>query len=252
MTDLSKQNIVHRSQMQKLLVEIADNPVLSHKIYFKGGTCAAMLGHLDRFSVDLDFDPYKKLDETDFLDIRTNLKQVFEKLDFKIDKQSLANRVGRENDSSLFFTLKYEAAPNDRNTLMISVFDEVVEENEYEKVKITEIDRFLTCQTIESMYANKLVGIMDRYNRHKKVAGRDLYDVNYFFLKGYGFREEIIKERTGLETKEYIKKLIAFIKKNVTEDDINQDLSTLLPPEKFSKIRKTLKQDTLLYLRNLI
>lgn len=243
MIDLSKQNIVHRSQMQKLLVGIADDPDLSHKIFFKGGTCATMLGYLDRFSVDLDFDPYKKLDETDFLDIRTNLQQVFEKLDFKIDK---------ENDNSLFFTLKYEAAPNNRNTLMISVFDEIVEENEYRKVKITEIDRFLTCQTIESMYANKLVSIMDRYNRHKKVAGRDLYDVNYFFLNGYEFKEEIIKERTGLETKEYIKKLIAFIEKNVTEDDINQDLNTLLPPVKFSKIRKTLKQDTLLYLRNLV
>ena len=72
------------------------------------------------------------------------------------------------------------------------------------------------------------------------------------FSQGYEFNAEIIKERTGLETKIYIKKLIDFIKKKVTEDMINQDLNMLLPLEKFTKIRKTLKQDTLLYLRNLI
>lgn len=243
MTDLSKQNIVHRSQMQKLLIEIADNPILSQNIFFKGGTCASMLGFLDRFSVDLDFDPYKDFNLSDISNIGKELKSIFDKLDFVID---------RENTKSLFFTLKYKSIPNKRNTLMISVFDEVVKENDYKKVKILEIGRFLTCQTIESMYANKLVSIMDRYNRHKRVAGRDIYDVNYFFLQGYEFKKEIIKERTGMEVEEYIKKLIIFIEKEVTEDTINQDLNILLPTEKFTKIRKTLKQDTLLYLRNLI
>jgi len=101
------------------------------------------------------------------------------------------------------------------------------------------------------MFANKLVSVTDRYNRHKKIAGRDIYDVHYFFSQGYEFKEEIIKERTGLGAKEYIKKLISFVEKNVAEDIINQDLNMLLPLEKFKKIRKTLKQDTLLFLRNL-
>lgn len=249
MTDLKHQNIVHKSKMQKLLIEIADNPVLSQKIYFKGGTCAAMLGYLDRFSVDLDFDPYKALDSSEILNIRKELLPIFDRLDFKIDN---------ENTKSLFFTLKYKAKVNERNTLMISVFgsgahaSEIVKNNDYQKVKITEIDRFLTCQTIESMFANKLVSVIDRYNRHKRIAGRDIYDVNYFFQEGYDFKEEIIKERTGMEVEEYIKKLIIFIEKEVTEDLINRDLNILLPVPKFTKIRKTLKQDTLLYLRNLI
>lgn len=243
MNDLKHQNIVHRSKMQKLLIEIADNSFLSKRIYFKGGTCAAMLGYLDRFSVDLDFDPYKVLDQSDILDIRKELLPIFEKLDFKIDKN---------NHESLFFTLKYKAKINERNTLMISVFDEVVKENDYKLVKITEIDRFITCQTIESMFANKLVSVTDRYTKHKRIAGRDIYDVNYFFQEGYEFKEEIIKERTGLETREYFKKLIAFIEREVSDELINRDLNILLPIPKFNKIRKTLKQDTLLYLRNLI
>ncbi|EKE05010.1 MAG: hypothetical protein ACD_19C00426G0032 [uncultured bacterium] len=243
MIALKQQDIVHRTQMQKLLIEIADNPILSQKIFFKGGTCASMLGYLDRFSVDLDFDPYTKLNPTDFLDIGNELRSIFDSLGFTID---------HENIKSLFFTLKYNAKVNERCTLMISVFDEVIKNNDYKKVKIQEIDRFLNCQTIESMFANKIVSVMDRYNRHKRIAGRDIYDVNYFFQEGYKFKEEIIKERTGLEVGDYIKKLIEFVESNVTEDIINKDLNTLLPFEKFNKIRKSLKQDTLLYLRNLI
>ena len=248
MITLRQQDIVHRSKMQRLLVEIADSPILSSKIYFKGGTCASMLDYLDRFSVDLDFDPHKILSELETSVIRKELESIFEKLEFTIDK---------ENYKSLFFTLKYKSQPNTRNTLMISVFgseahsSEFVISNDYKKVKINEIDRFLNCQTIESMFANKLVSVTDRYNRHKKIAGRDIYDVHYFFSQGYEFKEEIIKERTGLGAKEYIKKLISFVEKNVAEDIINQDLNMLLPLEKFKKIRKTLKQDTLLFLRNL-
>ena len=36
----------------------------------------------------------------------------------------------------------------------------------------------------------------------------------------------------------------------VTDDIINQDLSTLLPYEIFSRIRKTLKRETLIFLRD--
>jgi len=49
-------DILHRGQMYKLLIEIADSASLSQGLIFKGGTCAAMQGCLDRFSVDLDFD----------------------------------------------------------------------------------------------------------------------------------------------------------------------------------------------------
>lgn len=244
MVNINQQNAVHRNKMQRLLISIADNPFLSSRIYFKGGTCAAMLGYLDRFSVDLDFDPHKKLEQSDVLNIRKELLPIFKSLDFKIDND--------ENHESLFFTLKYKAMINQRNTLMISIFDEVVKSNEYQKTKILEIDRFVICQTVESMFANKLVSVIDRYNRHKRIAGRDIYDVNHFFEQGYEFREEIIEERTGQTTKEYIEKLVAFIEKEVTEELITRDLNMLLPFEKFNKVRKTLKQDTLLFLNSVI
>ena len=56
MIDIRPEDIIHKSYLNRLLMEIIDRPVLSHNLAFKGGTCAAMLGYLDRFSVDLDFD----------------------------------------------------------------------------------------------------------------------------------------------------------------------------------------------------
>lgn len=54
---MTKQNIaLHKAQLCSLLIKISDNNKLAKNAYFKGGTCASMLGFLDCFSVDLDFD----------------------------------------------------------------------------------------------------------------------------------------------------------------------------------------------------
>ena len=50
---------------------------------------------------------------------------------------------------------------------------------------------------------------------------------------------------------EYIRYLTDFIEEKVTERIIAEDLNTLLPYEKFKKIRKTLKPETLIFLRSL-
>ena len=50
------EDALHQSWLVRLLVELADDAVLNQILIFKGGTCAAMLDRLDRFSVDLDFD----------------------------------------------------------------------------------------------------------------------------------------------------------------------------------------------------
>ena len=226
--------------MQKLLIAVVDDSILSQSICFKGGTCAAMLDFLDRFSVDLDFDIKEGVDPKT---LSPKFIKIFNRLDLKLDNP---------NGGNLFFKLKYKAPENKRNTLKISVFEEIVKANDYKKFKITEIDRLVSCQTIETMFANKLVSVMDRYKRHKEIAGRDIYDVCYFFLQGYKYKPEIIEERTGLKEEEYIKKLIKFIENKVTDKIITQDLNMLLPQEKFTKIRKSLKQDTLLFLRNYI
>lgn len=233
-------NNLHKFIMQKVLTAIADDNFLVSNIYFKGGTCAVMLGYLDRFSVDLDFD-IKKGSDRDIVDEHVN--KIFDKLDLKIDiKQK----------EKLFYTVKYKAEKNFRSTLKLSVSDDVCDSNVYKPYKFDLIDRTLICQDLPTMFANKLVAPIDRFKRKKIIAARDIFDIHEFFISDYPINYAVIKERTGLEFKEYLKKLIAFIDKHVTEKTIDQDLNYLLDYDKFKKIRKTLKQDTLLLLRNLI
>ncbi|MHB1865149.1 MAG: nucleotidyl transferase AbiEii/AbiGii toxin family protein [Candidatus Saccharimonadales bacterium] len=233
MINLRPEDIYHKSQLNRLLIEIIDNPLLSQNLAFKGGTAAAMLGFLDRFSVDLDFDLLNKANKNE---LRKEFKKVFNHLDLSIIK---------EFKDVLFFQVKYVSQKDrQRSTIKISAQDRVLDANEYRVQYLKEIDRLINCQTIETMVANKLVAITDRYDKHKSIAGRDIYDVHYFFLQGYKYRATVIKERTGLDPRSYFTKLITFIDKNVSQTIVNEDLYSILPDTKYQQIRKILIPET--------
>ena len=80
---------------------------------------------------------------------------------------------------------------------------------------------------------------------HHTIAGRDIYDIHYFFLRGYSYQASVIQERTALKPKDYFGKLIDFVKEHVTQTIINEDLNTLLPYNRFQQIRKILLPETL-------
>ena len=76
----------HKAWLYRLLSEIADNQSLVSSLYFKGGTCAAMRGFLDRFSVDLDFDFIGK--KNDLEPTRKQLEKIFKNLGLEIKEKS--------------------------------------------------------------------------------------------------------------------------------------------------------------------
>lgn len=228
MLDLRPEDILHKSHLHRLLMEILDKPRLAQSLAFKGGTCAAMLGYLDRFSVDLDFDLLRDADRPG---LRAAFHEVFERLDYPVKV---------ELDEQLFFQLRYPGRPGKRNTLKVSANSLVPKANEYRVQYFPEIDRLANSQTIETMFANKLVAATDRYEQHGSVAGRDLYDLHHFFVQGYRYHEPVIRERTGMGTGEYFVELIEFIRKHVTQRRIDEDLNTLLAPKQFQRVRKIL------------
>ena len=236
MIDLRPEDSIHKSYLNRILIEIIDNPILSQKLAFKGGTCASMLGFLDRFSVDLDFDLLQK---TDNLVIRKEFRNIFSHLGLTVKK---------EFDDVLMFQVQYPSTPNKRNSIKISVNSLFVKANQYKIQYFPEIDRLMNAQTIETMFANKLVTVMDRFNLHNTIAGRDIYDIHHFFVNGYSYLEPVIKERTGDNSKDYFKKLAEFIRRNVTQTMINEDLNTLLSDRQFQTIRKVLIPETLSFL----
>jgi len=77
------------------------------------------------------------------------------------------------------------------------------------------------------MFANKLVALIDRY------------DV------------DVIKERRQITSiKQYFEEIVDFVQTRITQIVIDQDLNTLLSPGAFKRIRKILKQETLVFLQD--
>ncbi|MBI2029194.1 nucleotidyl transferase AbiEii/AbiGii toxin family protein [Candidatus Gottesmanbacteria bacterium] len=231
------EDLIHKVWLLRLLTEIIDSDYLSQNLYFKGGTAASMLGFLDRFSVDLDFDLKKGGNKER---IRKQFYQIFKKIDLKIYY---------ENPKNLLFSLKYSANKDQRNTIRLSITDELYKNNIYIPKYLPEIDRIVNCQTIETMFAHKMVAVIDRFAKYKAVAGRDIYDIHHFLISGYNYSKDIIEERTNFSLKDFLQKLISFIEKYLTQTIINQDLNTLLPQDIFQKIRKRLKTETLMLLK---
>lgn len=229
----------HKAWLYRILSAFYDDPYLAGILYFKGGTCAAMLGILDRFSVDLDFDFVG--DKKDLFEARKKIEKIFRDLKLSIKDQS--RRVPQ-------YFLRYPAKAGERNTIKIDVSFPPTKANNYAAKRFSEIDRIINCQTPETMFGNKLVALIDRYRRKSAIAGRDVYDIHYFFENGLKYNEEIITERTSQSVEDFFKDLISFVEKKVTDELITQDLNVLLPYEKFRMIRKTLKLETLMFLRD--
>ncbi|MFA7300731.1 MAG: nucleotidyl transferase AbiEii/AbiGii toxin family protein [Candidatus Shapirobacteria bacterium] len=233
-----QEDIIHKVHLLRILSEIIENPILSQSLYFIGGTCASMQNILDRFSVDLDFDINPKSDEKI---LRDEFHKIFKKLDYTLSQES---------QNALEFFLKYKSDPNQRNTLKIDALNFQVKSNLYAPIFLPEIGKTVNCQTKETIFANKLVAVKDRFDKHKSIACRDLYDIHHFFMIGLSYRSEIIIERTNLTPQKYFEYLINFINTKITQQLIDQDLNTLLSINQFNKVRKILKSETILFLEN--
>lgn len=229
-------DVIHKLWMYRILTAICDTPALTEVLRFKGGTYAAMRNLINRFSVDLDFD---MIDEKKQELVHTELKKIFTNLGLEIKEFS-------KNAPQYF--VKYPSKDGGRNTVKIEVSFPAPKANEYEPVRLAEIDRIINAQTIPTLVANKLVALVDRYKKHGSIAGRDIFDIHAFLSQGLTINKKVIEERTQKNMPDFIYELIEFITKNISQQSIDEDLNVLLPTSEFKKIRKNLKQETLMLL----
>ncbi|MFH2085311.1 MAG: nucleotidyl transferase AbiEii/AbiGii toxin family protein [bacterium] len=227
----------HRYHLFRILAAILDNPYLAKNCYFKGGTAATMIGILDRFSVDLDFDLATEVKEAK---IRSELEKLFIKLGYPIKEAS---------QRAVQYLLGYDAPPNQRSTIKIEMIGRPSESTRYETVYLQDIDHHATVQTVETMVASKLTTPHDRWTKHHNIAGRDLYDIYYFLTHNLPYSTELITEKSGLTVADFFIGLISFVERKFTQTIIDQDLNTLFDPMTFKKLRLHLKNDALLVLR---
>lgn len=233
----NQQDAIHKAWLYRILIGIADDVFLPSVLYFKGGTCAAMLGWLDRFSVDLDFDYVG--DPSLVKTTHQALERLFKDLGLAIKDSS---------KKGIQYFLGYEAPG--RNTLKIDTSFPVPANNQYASQRLAEIDRILTCQTIETMFAHKLLALLGRSQNHGRIAGRDVYDIHYFFLNGYHYNPAIIQEQTNTDIPTFLKKVSKFIEQEVTDVILAEDLNYLLPASQFQRLRKVLKSEVLMLLND--
>jgi len=234
MINPSQQRAYHKAQLYRLLIRLLDDPEIASNIFFKGGTCSTMLGFLDRFSVDLDFDLKKGANKNK---LRKKLYKIFNDLNLKIKDES---------KNTLQFFLLYQVPEGQRNTIKMDILDTPFKAINYYPQYLKDIDRIAICQTKESIVANKLVAITDSYKKRKTIAGRDVYDIHFFLSHGFSYRKEIIKERTKKSALVYLQELKTFVSEKITQKIVNQDLNFLLSYKQFNSIRKTLKTETLM------
>ena len=223
---------MHKAWLYRILEQIAGDPFLPSVLYFKGGTCASMLGWLDRFSVDLDFD-YAG-DKTKIVVTRSALERIFSTLELSVKDCS---------KKGIQYFLGYTA--EGRNTIKIDTAFPLLVANVYAPQRLAEIDRVVTCQTIETMFAHKLLALIGRSEAHGNIAGRDVYDVHCFFMRGYHYSAEVIREASGMQVKDFFVKLYAFVDREITDKIVAEDLNYLLPANMFQQMRKVLKREVM-------
>jgi len=236
-----QKDAIHKAWLYRVLINFCDSPLLSSSLYFKGGTCAAMRGLLDRFSVDLDFDYVAEDDRLS--DVRLEMERIFDELGMEIkDRSKMVPQ----------YFLRYKNnRENERNSLKIDVTLPPPRSNRYEPVRLVDIDRILYCQTADTMFSNKMVALVERHEKNGSIAGRDLYDLHHFFITGQDYNRDVILERRNIErVGDYLRLLLEFITNHFTERIISQDLNMLLPYKKFRSIRKTLINETIFLLRD--
>lgn len=197
----------HELILNNILKDVYGDRFLAPILGFKGGTACHLLYGVPRFSTDLDFnllDPNQK-------------EKVFEKI------KKILSKYGEIKESQIkrntvFFVLSYgEKFQNVKVEISIRDFG-----NNYEIVSYFGLPVLVMKK--ENIFAHKLVALSER----KKIANRDLFDVHFYLEHNWPLNEEIVKKRTQKSFKEYLKYLIEFIEKNVSEKNIVQGLGEIL------------------------
>lgn len=221
--------------MGQILKDIYADVTISPLLGFKGGTCAYFFYGLSRFSVDLDFDLLARTEESQ--------KLVHEKI------VNILSKYGQVKDQyikrfTVFALLSY--GDDDHNIKVEINVRKLVEniQNHYELKEYLGISMLVAKK--DYLFASKLSALTLR----NETAMRDIYDIHYFAKNNWDINTEVIKERTGKTTKEYLADCIVFIEK-VKDNQILQGLGELVPGEKEKTwVRNNLKADSIFMLKN--
>ncbi len=218
----------HKAILSNILKDIYKNKDLGLALGFKGGTACYLFYELPRFSTDLDFNLLNQ-DKIEF--VYGKIQEILSNYGVITDKFLKQNTI--------FLLLTY-AKEERKVKIEISKrdFEDKFEIVDYFGVSIKTMKK-------EYIFAHKLVAISDR----KKIASRDLFDIDYFLKMGWDFEQRIIETRTGKTTREYLEYLIDFINKEFDRTNILDGLGEVLSIQQKDYVREHLKNDVIFKLK---
>jgi len=212
----------HREILFNILRKIYSSSI-GKDLGFKGGTMLYFFYELDRFSVDLDFDLLNQEKEQEIFDELGKLLKDFGEIKDQFIKKK-----------TIFFLLSYE---DGQANVKIEISRTGGKVNEYEIKNFYGID--VKTQVIEDSFANKLVTSLDR----RKTANRDFYDIEFMFRKGFAFNDNIIENRTGKKSKDFLVGMVEFLNNYKPVRGWIEGLGELVDEEKKKMIKNNLKKD---------
>jgi len=227
----------HQLIMGQILKDIYSDISIAPLLGFRGGTCAYFFYNLPRFSVDLDFDLLVVTEE--------NQRLVFEKI------VSILSKYGEIKDRHIkrftVFALIYYGDDDHNIKVEINIRKLVKNIKDYYEIKEYLGISMLVAKK-DYLFASKLSALTLR----AETAMRDVYDIYYFAKNNWDINVEVIKERTGKTTKEYLADCVDFVEK-FKDNQMLQGLGELIDGEKEKMwVRNHLKSDTIFMLKNYI
>jgi predicted nucleotidyltransferase component of viral defense system len=178
---------VHRNVLLQILKDLYTDRSIAPCLGLKGGTAAHLYYHLDRFSVDLDFD-LLELNREDL---------VFTRVAKVIEPYGTIKEATRKR-SSLFYHLSYaDKAHNIKVDISRRPCDSKFELKTHLGVSMLVMVR-------QDMFAHKLMALYERGGR----TSRDIYDVWFFLKHNWPINLELVERRAGLSFRQVAQRCV--------------------------------------------
>ncbi len=225
----------HQLIMGQILKDIYTDTSIAPFLGFKGGTCAYFFYGLPRFSVDLDFDLLKDIDEK-------NKKNIFEKI------ISIIGKYGKVKDSqikqfTIFALLSYG---DDDHNIKIEISTRCLLPNPMDFYKLEEyLGISMLVAKKEYLFAGKLSALILRGD----MAMRDVYDIYFFGKNNWDFDKKTVELLTKKDFSEYILSSISLVEL-IKESQLLGGLGELVDEKEKKWIKQNLKKEVLFILKN--
>jgi len=217
----------HNLIMNEIVKKIYSNTKIAPLLGFKGGTALYMFYNLPRFSVDLDFD---LLNQSKKDIVFTEVTKIVSKLGVLTEH--------KEKHFNLYWLLSYKKG---EKHLKVEITKRSFGSS-YELKNSLGIPALVMKK--EDMFANKLTALLER----RKLANRDIFDIWFMLKNGWSINDALLKERTKMDAKKYLKKCLKLLEENPPKYPL-ENLGDLVDNKTKDFIKRDLIKDTIFYLK---